>query len=169
MFADMRAAYDDLPADIKKRIEEKTATHDFNKFWEMMRKRPGSERPPLSQQQRSEKPPVSHPVVLTHPISGRKVLYCSVGHVTQIDGVPERESDEILSFLFEHQLNPKYQYSHQWSVGDVLAWDNIATLHNAVADYGPDEHRLIKRCQVMADWVFTAPNVRELASSTLPS
>jgi taurine dioxygenase len=101
--------------------------------------------------------------VLIHPISGRKVLYCSVGHVTQIDGLPHTESDQLLSLLFEHQLNPKYQYAHHWSVGDVLVWDNIATLHNAVADYGPDEHRLIKRCQVMADWVLTAPNVRELA------
>ncbi len=80
MFADMRAAYDDLPADIKTRIEGRTATHDFNKFWEMMRKRPGSERPPLSAQQRADKPPVSHPIVITHPISGRKILQWRARH-----------------------------------------------------------------------------------------
>ena len=166
MFADMRAAYDDLPSGMKKRIAGMTATHDFNKFWEMMRQRPGSERPPLSPEQRREKPPVSHPVVMNHPVSGRNVLYCSEGHVTHIDNIPKEESDEILSFLFEHQMNPKYQYSHHWSVGDVLAWDDISTLHNAVADYGPDEHRLLKRCQVLADWVMTASNVRKLAQPT---
>lgn len=169
MLADMRTAYDDLPSEMKERIAGMTATHDFNKFWEMMRQRPGSGRKPLSAEQRREKPPVSHPVVLTHPISGRKILYCSVGHVTHIDGLPEKESDEILSYLFKHQLNPKYQYSHNWSVGDVLVWDNISTLHNAVADYGPNEHRLLKRCQVMADWVMTAPEVRDLAHAGQPS
>ena len=169
MFADMRAAYDDLPSGMKRRIAGLSATHDFNKFWEMMRQRPGSQRPPLSPEQRREKPPVSHPVVLIHPLSGRQVLYCSGGHVTHIDGIPTKESDEILTFLFEHQLNPKYQYAHQWNAGDVLAWDNISTLHNAVADYGPDEHRLIKRCQVMADWVMTAPDARELAGSGPPT
>jgi taurine dioxygenase len=64
------------------------------------------------------------------------------------------ESDRILRFLFDHQLQEKYGYRHRWSEGDVLMWDNLGTIHNAVADYGPDEHRLIKRCQVMADRVW---------------
>jgi taurine dioxygenase len=154
LFADMCAAYDDLPAELKARLDGRTATHDFAKFWDMMRQRPGTQRGPLTEEQRRQKPPVSHPVFLEHPISRRKALYCNVGYVTRIDGMDKAESDEILKFLFAHQLQPKYQYAHRWTEGDVLAWDNLWTMHNAEADYGPDEHRLVKRCQVMADKVF---------------
>ncbi|HZD24622.1 MAG TPA: TauD/TfdA family dioxygenase [Alphaproteobacteria bacterium] len=150
-FANMRAAYDDLPADLKSRLAPATATHDFNRFWEMMRREKGSPRPPLSEAQRRQKPPVSHPVFLTHPITGRKVLYANPGYVVAIDGMPAAESDALLAFLFAHQLQEKYVYTHQWSEGDVLMWDNIGTLHKAIADYGPDQPRLMKRCQVMAD------------------
>ncbi len=97
---------------------------------------------------------MSHPVFLQHPITGRMVLYANPGYTVRINDMPERESDELLAFLFEHQLQPKYKYAHQWSENDVLMWDDLLTLHSAVADYGPNEHRLIKRCQVMADRVF---------------
>lgn len=153
-FANMHMAYDDLPDDIRQKIEDRTATHDFNKFWEKMRREKGSTRPPLTPEQRAKKPPVSHPMVMTHPITGRKVLYANPGYTVKIDGMDPEESDEILKFLFEHQLQDKYRYKHLWSENDVIMWDNIGTLHNAVADYGPDEPRLIKRCQVMADKVF---------------
>ncbi len=109
-FLDMGAAYDDLPADIKARIATLTATHDFNKFWEEMLKRPGTQRKPLTPEQRAAKPPVSHPLVLTHPISGRKALYCTVGYVTKVDGVSKAESDELLGFLFKHQLQETCKY-----------------------------------------------------------
>jgi taurine dioxygenase len=51
-------------------------------------------------------------------------------------------------------LQPQFRYRHRWTAGDVLMWDNMGTIHNAIADYGPDEHRFIKRCQVMADRYF---------------
>ncbi|MEQ9815368.1 MAG: TauD/TfdA family dioxygenase [Azospirillaceae bacterium] len=156
-FASMHAAYDDLPEDVKQRIDGYTATHDFNKFWEMMRREKGSTRPPLTPEQRAKKPPVSHPMVLIHPITGRKVLYANPGYTVRVNELPEKESDELLDYLFRHQLDPKYQATHRWTEGDVLVWDNIGNLHNAVADYRPDEHRLIKRCQVMADWIFQSP------------
>jgi taurine dioxygenase len=103
-FANMYAAYDDLPTDIKSRLEGMTALHDFNKFWEEMRRRPGSTRAPLTEEQRRQKAPVSHPVFLTHPITGRRVLYCNPGYAMRINELPERESDEMLEFLFAHQL-----------------------------------------------------------------
>ena len=160
-FANMYAAYEDLPADIKMSLANATAVHDFNKFWDEMRRRPGSTRPPLTDEQRRKKPPVSHPIFLTHPISGRKVLYCNPGYAVRINGMGERDSDEMLAFLFRHQLQPRYRYAHRWTENDVLIWDDLCTLHNAVADYGPDEHRLIKRCQVMADRVFDAEFARQ--------
>lgn len=154
VFADMHAAYDDLSPALKSRLENATATHDFNKFWEEMRRRPGSTRPALSPEQRANRPPSVHPVFLTHPISGRKVLYCNPGYAIRINELSEDESDAVLAELFAHQLQPKFQYAHVWTEHDVLVWDHIGTLHNAIPDYTADEHRLIKRCQVMADRVF---------------
>jgi len=149
-FSDMRAAYDDLPEELKQRLDGMTALHDFNKFWEMMRREKGSKRPPLTDAQRKAKPPVSHPVFLVHPISGRKLLYANPGYTVRINELSERESEETLEFLFAHQLQPKYRHVHRWETGDVLMWDDLSTIHQAAPDYGPDEHRLIKRCQVMA-------------------
>jgi taurine dioxygenase len=149
-FCDMCAAYDGLPEEAKRQLEGKTALHDFNKFWEMMRRRPGSTRPPLTDAQRQTKPPVSHPIVLTHPINGRKALYANPGYTTRVDGLPQAQSDRLLEFLFAHQTRDEYRHAFHWQVGDVLVWDNLRVIHQAVADYGLDEHRLMKRCQVMA-------------------
>jgi taurine dioxygenase len=149
-FCDMCPAYDGLPEALKRQLEGKTALHDFNKFWEMMRARPGSTRPPLSAEQRRAKPAVSHPVVLTHPITARKALYANPGYTVRINELAEADSERLLAFLFEHQTRDEYRYVFRWQVGDVLVWDNLRVIHRAVADYGPNEHRLIKRCQVMA-------------------
>ena len=158
-FCNMHAAYEDLPDELKSRLAGMTVTHDFAKFWDKMRLTPGSSRKPLTDAQRAAKPPVSHPRVLTHPITRRKVLYANPGYSMRINELPADESARILSFLFEHQLQQKYQYKHRWQVGDVLMWDNIGTLHNAVPDYKPNEHRFIKRCQVMANRYFPAGTV----------
>lgn len=149
-FRNMHAAYADLPSAIKSRLQGRTATHDFAKFWDMMRARPGSERAALTPEQRAKKPPVSQPIFRMHPITGRTVLYCNPGYAMRIDGLPEAESAELLAFLFAHQEQEKYFHAHQWAEGDVLMWDNMGTVHNAVADYRSDEPRYIRRVQVMA-------------------
>jgi taurine dioxygenase len=149
-FRNMHAAYEDLPSDIKTKLKERTATHDFAKFWDMMRARPGSQRAALTPQQRAKKPPVSQPIFRTHPITGRTILYCNPGYATHIDGIPETESAELLEFLLKHQEQEKYFYAHKWAEGDVLMWDNIGTVHNAVADYLPHEPRYMRRVQIMA-------------------
>jgi taurine dioxygenase len=149
-FCSMHAAYEGLPGELKKRLDGKTVLHDFSKFWDKMRQEKGSKRPPLTEAQKKAKPPVSHPIFLTHPITGRKVLYANPGYSIRINELPQRESDETLEYLFAHQTQPEYRYASRWSEGDVLVWEDFGTIHNAVADYGPDEHRLIKRCQVMA-------------------
>jgi taurine dioxygenase len=154
VFVNTHAAYEDLPSEVKAHLKGATVTHDFNKFWERMRRRPGSARPPMSEEQRRRRPPSVHPVFLTHPITGRPILYCNPGYAIRINELDEVESDRTLAMLFAHQLQPKYQYTHRWTERDVLVWDHIGTLHNAIADYGADEHRLMKRCQVMADKIF---------------
>jgi taurine dioxygenase len=93
---------------------------------------------------------VSQPIFLVHPITGRNILYCNPGYAIRIDGLPEAESNELLELLFAHQEKEKYFYAHRWSEGDVLMWDNIGTVHNAVPDYRPNEPRYIRRVQVMA-------------------
>ncbi len=82
------------------------------------------------------------------------MLYCNPGYAVRINELPQKESDEMLAYLFAHQLKPEYLYTSPWQEGDVLVWEDIGTIHNAVADYGSDEHRLVKRCQVMADRYF---------------
>jgi taurine dioxygenase len=149
-FSSMHAAFDGLPENLRKRLDGMSVLHDFNKFWDKMRNEKGSKRPPLTEAQKKAKPPVSHPIFLTHPITGRKVLYANPGYSMRINELPQKESDEVLNFLFEHQLKPEYRYRHEWAEGDLLMWENFGTIHNAIADYGPDEHRLVKRCQVMA-------------------
>ncbi|OGA09919.1 MAG: taurine dioxygenase [Betaproteobacteria bacterium RIFCSPLOWO2_02_64_14] len=154
-FANTQAAYEDLPAGVKARLADATATHDWNNFHDIMRRK-GSQRPALTEAQRRERPPVSHPVFLTHPISGGKVIYVNPGFTVAINGLAPDESRTMLDFLFAHVLQPRYRYAHHWSVGDVLVWDHLGTWHQAVGDYTAEEHRLMKRCQVLADKVFEA-------------
>jgi taurine dioxygenase len=150
-FCSTRLAYQALPVELKNKLKGMTVTHDFAKFWDNMRTRPGSSRAPLSAQQRAAKPPVSHPIFLKHPITADEILYANPGYAIRINELKEDESERVLKQLFDIQLMPQFHYQHRWRVGDVLMWDNISTLHNAVADYRADEHRYIKRCQVMAD------------------
>src|SRR5919205_1882480 len=83
-FRNMHAAYDDLPAEVVQRLEGRVAIHDFGKFWEVMRIRPGSIRGPLTPEQRAKKPPVAQPVFRIHPVTGRRVLYCNPGYAMRI-------------------------------------------------------------------------------------
>lgn len=153
-FANMHLAYDALPQDIRTRLADATVTHNFEKLWEHMRRAHASPRPPMTDEQRRKRPPVVHPLFLTHPITGRKVLYCNPGYAERINELPERESEEMLAYLFEFQLQPRFRYTHNWTENDLLVWDHLGTIHRAIADYGPDEIRVMRRCQVMATKVF---------------
>jgi taurine dioxygenase len=168
-FSNMHVAYEALPGEIKSRLADMTATHDFEKFWENMRQNHASQRPAMTDEQRRRRPPVVHPVFLTHPITGRKVLYCNPGYAVRINELSERDSDAMLDYLFTHQLQMRFRYTNVWSENDVLLWDHLGTIHRAIADYRPDEIRLIRRCQVMATKVFDPEflrPVRELAAAT---
>jgi taurine dioxygenase len=155
-FRNMHAAYADLPAEVVQRLEGRVAIHDFGKFWDIMRNRPGSIRRALTPEQRAKKPPVPQPIFRSHPITGRRVLYCNPGYAIRIEGLDAAESDAMLEFLFLHQAQSKYLYSHAWAPGDVLMWDNIGTVHNALANYGEDTPRYILRAQVMATRDYAA-------------
>jgi taurine dioxygenase len=155
-FRNMHAAYDELPGELKRTLDGRTATHDFIKFWDMMRARPGSERPPLTDEQRRKRPPVSQPLFRHHPITGKRVLYANPGYTMWIDDMPEDESRAILDLLFAHQAEDRFLHAHHWREGDVLIWDNIGTTHNAVSDYTEAEPRYMRRVQVMATLDYAA-------------
>jgi taurine dioxygenase len=72
----------------------------------------------------------------------------------RINELSEQESDKILQYLFDFQLEPRFRYTHTWAENDLLVWDHLGTIHRAIADYAPDEIRLMRRCQVMATKVF---------------
>jgi taurine dioxygenase len=159
-FANMHAAYDALPQDIRNRLDGMTVTHDFEKFWEHMRRDKASGRPAMTDEQRKRRPPVVHPLFLTHPITGRKVLYCNPGYAVRINELSQADSNEMLDMIFRHQLELRFRYTHVWNENDLLIWDHLGTIHRAIADYGPNEIRLMRRCQVMATKVFDADFLR---------
>jgi taurine dioxygenase len=162
-FANMHAAYDALPDDIKARLADAVCVHNFEKMWEHMRQNRGSGRPAMTDEQRRARPPVEHPVFLTHPITRKKVLYANPGYAERILGMSAAESDAMLAFLVEHQLEARFRHTFAWTEGDVVVWDNFGTLHRGIADYGPDEHRLMRRCQVLGTKIFDPAYRRSVA------
>jgi taurine dioxygenase len=166
-FANTCAAYDALPTGLKTRLADATVTHNFEKFWEHMRQDKNSGRPPMTDEQRRRRPPVVHPLFLTHPITGRKALYCNPGYAVRINELPEAESDAMLDYFFAHQLQPQFRHMHHWQEKDLLIWDHLGTIHRAIADYGPDEIRLMRRCQVMATKVFDPEFLRPAHAAAL--
>ncbi|MFJ5280754.1 TauD/TfdA dioxygenase family protein [Streptomyces parvulus] len=147
MWADMAAAYDNLPPEVKERVDGARAVHDFipgfARFY-------GPER--LAPHQHLF-PPVEHPVVRTHPETGRRMLFVNTSFTTRITGMDRAESDRLLRFLFQQAHVPEYQVRFRWQAGDVAFWDNRATQHYAVGDYG-SQRRVAERVAIAGDRPF---------------
>lgn len=150
-FSNMQLAYQALPEEVRKAIEGRYAVRDFAKFWNYMIERKGSSRPPLTIEQRRKKPPVFHPLVIEHPITGRKSLYADPAYTVSIIGLPKKESDDLLEFLFQHQVRPEFTTRHIWSEGDLLIWDNLVCIHQATGGYGSHQPRRMHRTQIILD------------------
>ncbi len=123
-FSDMRAVYDDLPETMKKRLNGLVAEHCY---WHS-RVLGGGPEP--TDEERASRPPARHPLIDTHKRTGRKVLYLA-SHIRGIEGMPEDEARDLLNELNGFATQDKYVLSYQWSVGDVLIWDNLCTMHRA--------------------------------------
>ena len=147
MWADMETAYDMLDDETKAEIENLEATHD----WDNFRRGLVSAGVPsdLIAQMDAEYPLATHPVVRTHPVSGRKCLYVNAIFTTGIVGYDKEASDALLARLNRQTAIPEVQVRLRWQPGTVAFWDNRSTQHYAVADY--DDDRLMERVTVCGD------------------
>ena len=148
-FASVWAAYDSLPEPTKRRLAGLSAANGYNYMYERKVGEFGL-RPALSDAERATKYPrdAVHPVVRTHPTTGRKCLFVCEGYSHRILDVPETESRALLDALFAHIVAPEHVYRHKWRVGDLLMWDNAAVQHKVTNDYAPPLRRRLERCTV---------------------
>ena len=148
LFADMYAAYDGLTDEVKARIEGAVAVHDFENFRRGMRKRGVSE----AEIEAFDKlyPTVEHPVVRTHPETGRKALYVNAAFTRHIVGMEKAESDALLAHLYAQAAIPEYQCRFRWEKNSIAFWDNRASQHYAASDYFPAVRRM-ERVTVIGD------------------
>jgi taurine dioxygenase len=141
LFANGYTAYETLPPEIKRRIDGRKALNAYD--YETAATKRGTR---LSQ----SVPSYAHPVVRTHPATGRKALYVNRLMTVRIEGLPAQESEDLLAMLFDHQERREFIYEHVWRVGDLVIWDNRCTLH-ARTDFSPDERRLMRRVTILGE------------------
>lgn len=147
------AAFEALSAPLRQLLDGLTATHDFTKSFPLERYGTRPEDLQRWDKTRLENPPISHPVIRTHPVSGRKALFVNDGFTTRINELSEKESAALLAFLFAHQARPEFSLRWRWQAGDVAFWDNRATQHYAVDDYRPTR-RIMHRATILGDKPF---------------
>ena len=141
LFANGYAAYATLPDGMKRRIEGRKALNAYDYDSAAMKR---------GTRLAEGVPSYMHPVVRTHPATGRKALYVSRLMTVRIEGLPEPESNELLVTLFDHQERREFVYEHVWRPGDLLMWDNRCTLH-ARTDFSPNERRLMRRVTILGE------------------
>ena len=152
LFANMHLAWDTLPAALRNAVQDARAEHSYLAQYEELRRR-SPFRPALTQAQIDEVKPVVHPVVRTHPETGRKALFVSEHFTTRIAGIPDDESRALLAELYAHSVLPEHVYRHHWAPHDMVFWDNRSLMHLAG---GTPEHlrRKLYRTTIEGDVPF---------------
>ncbi|AXA92839.1 TauD/TfdA family dioxygenase [Massilia sp. YMA4] len=149
LFANMHLAFDTLPATLREAIRGRKAEHSYLKQYAALQQR-SPWRPNLTQAQIDEVKPVVHPVVRTHPETGRQALFVSEHFTTRIVGLPPDESDALLAELFAHSVRPAHVYRHRWRPHDMVFWDNRSLMHLA-AGCPADQRRKLYRTTIEGD------------------
>jgi taurine dioxygenase len=144
LFADMYAAYDGLPASVQERVNGLSAIHDFT---HVFGRRLDAEK--LAEMQR-QYPQVEHPVIRTHPETGRKGIYVNAAFTVAIKGMGDEESRKTLRLLYAQASIPEHQCRFRWAPGSIAFWDNRACQHYAVSDYWPNVRRM-ERVTIIGD------------------
>ncbi len=135
-FANMLMAYEALDAETRERIAPLRAVHS----WEANRRNTGNR--PATEKEKEEKPPVSHPIVRSHPDRGQKSLYIGI-HTSHVEGLPQTEGEKLLNDLLTHATQRKFVYVHEWRPGDLVMWDNRCLLHRVIGNYDMDKYRRV--------------------------
>jgi taurine dioxygenase len=148
LWADMCAAYDALSAPIRRLIDDLKARHDFKNFRALYTDS-AEDRERLRRMEELYPNPV-HPVVRTHPVTGRKAIYVNPQFTLRIEGMEAGESQAILNLLYEQAHVPEYQFRLRWKPGTIVLWDNRSTQHYAANDYYPDRRKM-ERVAVIGD------------------
>lgn len=148
LFSDQQAAFDGLSSSLAGFLETLTATHDGRAAFQGVLDHVGEGSWEGETFTRLE--PVIHPVVCTHPETGRKSLFVNPGFTSHINELEPAESDALLTFLYAHSVRPEYTVRRHWAAGDIGFWDNRVTQHSVVGDYG-DAHRVIQRVTLRGD------------------
>lgn len=146
LFASAGHAYDTLPDALKAKLAGLRATHRYGDRYRKQQAAGG--RGALSEEQLKRVPDVSHPVIASHPVTGRRVLFVNEGFTAFIEGLPREESDALLPELFAHIVRPETLYTHHWREGDLLMWDNCLTQHRAIRNYELPLRRRMHRTTV---------------------
>lgn len=151
LWCDMTAVYESLSDRFRQMIDGLKAVHDFKNFRVLFRNTPED----MERLRRMEElyPNPTHPVVRTHPISGKKALYVNPQFTLRIEGLNEDESDALLKLMFAQVHVPEFQFRFRWTPGTIVFWDNTATQHYAANDYYPERRRM-ERCAVIGDRPF---------------
>lgn len=152
IFVSLCAAYDALSDGMKAYLENLEASNSFMKLHGSPKKARSWKGDNFDRMEAMSRdnPPVAHPIVKHHPVTGRKHLYLSESFTTHIVGIDEEESQRVLDFLFRHVARPEFQCRFKWREGSLAFWDNRAALHYAVADYWP-ETRIMNRVTIVTD------------------
>ena len=150
LWASSTAAYAALSKPMQALLDGLSASHDIRKSFPATRFALTDADAARFEKAKQDHPPVSHPVVRTHPVTGKKGLFVSEGFTTHINELTEAESEALLRFLFAHATHPNFQVRWHWQAGDVAIWDNRATQHFANFDYGA-AHRIMHRATVLGD------------------
>ena len=145
MFASMSAAFDGLSDRMQQFISGLEAVHDFKPFRELFDDSEDDRKNVMRWEQIY--PPVAHPVVRVHPVTGRKVLFVNPQFTVGIKNMDERESKSLLDILYQQAAVPEYQFRHHWAPHTLIMWDNRSTQHYAVNDYFP-QRRYMERVTV---------------------
>ena len=148
LFASMSACYEGLSDKLQHFLEGLSAIHDFQVGFKESLDAPGG-RERLASMVR-DNPPVVHPVVRTHPLSGRKGLFINSLFTSSIEGMKARESRALLEFLYTHMESPEYSCRMHWQPDSIAFWDNRITQHRPINDYWP-QHRRMQRITIDGD------------------
>jgi taurine dioxygenase len=144
LFSDMHAAYEGLPDKVKHRIDGLHAIHDFTRVFGR------NASPELRERMQRKHPSVEHPVVRTHPETGKPGIYVNAAFTVCIKDMGDEESTKLLRLLYQQANVPEYQCRLRWRVDTLAFWDNRSTQHYAVSDYWPSV-RVMERVTVAGD------------------